>query len=324
MTPLTDLTTVQSPTRVSVNTHALNLAPGATGTVTGLAEIQTPAGWRPLPGAWLSYTNAQGGNEVGGALTDSQGRYTLKVPPSSPVAAGEVVLGGVDDPFAAESAQPLTVHVAFATVLNVKTSLDDRSRLHVDGSVKFQDSRGHWPAKPAVTLEYSKDGKTGWKAVATLPVTVRHNEPGVAETFSHTRTAPADGYWRTRFQGNPDLATAVTKSVHLSRRATRITGFNASPEPVRKGALTKVGGTVQYRSGTTWKALRDTRVSLYFRPRGAKSYRYVHALGVDGKGRFFNLERATQDGTWAVTFDDATGTGYFVRKRASDYVDVSP
>lgn len=93
---------------------------------------------------------------------------------------------------------------------------------------------------------------------------------------------------------------------------------------MRKGALTKVGGTVQYRSGTTWKALRDTRVSLYFRPRGAKSYRYVHALGVDGKGRFFNLERATQDGTWAVTFDDATGTGYFVRKRASDYVDVSP
>ncbi|MFF7213786.1 hypothetical protein ACFZAU_25145 [Streptomyces sp. NPDC008238] len=323
-TPLTDITTVQSNTRVSVNTHTLNLAQGATGTVTGLAEIQTPLGWRPLPGAWISGTNAQGGTEIGGAFTDSQGRYTLKVPSNTPAPAGEVVLGGADDPFAAKSTQPLTVHVAFATVLNVKAGLDNRSRLHVDGSVKFQDSRGHWPAKTAVTLEYSKDGKTGWKAVATLPVTIRHNEPGVAETFTHTRTAPADGYWRTRFQGSPDLAAAVTKGVHLSRSATRITGFNASPEPVRKGDHIKVGGTVQYRSGTTWKALRDLPVSLYFKPRGAKSYRYVHALGVDGKGRFFNLERATQDGTWAVTFDDATGTGYLLSNTAADFVDVHP
>jgi hypothetical protein len=323
-TPWTNVTTAQSPTRVSVNTHTLNLAQGAGGTVTGLAEIQTPAGWRPLPGAWVSYANGLGGNELSGAFTDSQGRYTLKVPSNSPAPAGEVVLGGDDDPFASESTQPLSVHVAFATVLNVNARLDDRSRLRVDGSVKFQDSRAHWPAKPAVTLEYSKDGKAGWKAVATVSVTIRHNEAGVAETFGHTRTAPSDGYWRARFQGNPDLATAVTKSVHLYRRATRVTGFNASPEPVRKGDLMKVAGTLQYRSGTVWKALRDTQVSLYFRPSGAKSYRYVHALGVDAKGRFTNLERAAQDGTWAVTFDKASGTGCLVSNTASDYVDVRP
>ncbi|MFJ4850884.1 MULTISPECIES: hypothetical protein [unclassified Streptomyces] len=315
------ISTVQSPTRVSVNTHTLNLAQGATGTVTGLAEIQTPEGWRPLPGSRIAYTNGPSATELGSAYTDSHGRYTLKVPSTGAALAGKVVLAGDDEPFATMSSQPLTVHVAFKTALNATVSLDDRSRLHVTGSLNLKDSRAHWPAKPAVVLDYSKNGKTGWKAVATLPVTVRHNKAGVAETFGQSRTAPSDGYWRVRFQGNPDLASAVTPIVHRHRLTTRITGFKASPKSVRKGEWTYLTGTLQYREGTAWKGFRDSQVSLYFRPRGAKSYRYVHALGVD-KGHIANLERATQDGTWAVVFDTATGSGFLVSNTATTYVDV--
>lgn len=317
-----DVTTVQSPTRVSVNTHTLNLAQGATGTVTGLAEIQTPEGWRPLPGTLLAYTNGLSGTELAGAYTDSRGRYTLKVPSTGAALAGRVVLAGDDQPFAAMSSQPLTVHVAFKTVLNANISLDDRSRLHVTGSLNLKDGRAHWPAKPAVVLEYSKNGKTGWKGVATLPVTVRHNKAGVAETFGQTRTAPSDGYWRVRFVGNADLTSALTTAVHRHRLATRIVGFNATPEPVRKGDHIWLNGTVQVRSGTGWKPRRDWGVSLYFKPRGAKSYRYLYQMGVDDKGRFAIWERATQDGTWAAVVDGTTAQTYLVSNTVSDYVDV--
>ncbi|MFF3565155.1 hypothetical protein ACFYXS_34445 [Streptomyces sp. NPDC002574] len=316
------VTTVQWPTRVSVNTHTLNLAQGATGTVTGLAEIQTPEGWQPLPGSLLAYTNGPSGTGLSGAYTDGHGRYTLKVPSTGAALAGRVVLAGDDELFATMSSQPLTVHVAFKTVLNANLTLDDRSRLHVTGSLNLKDSRAHWPAKPAVVLDYSKNGKTGWKAVATLPVTVRHNKAGVAETFGQTRTAPSDGYWRVRFQGNPDLAPAVTKTVHLRRLATRVVGFNATPEPVRKGDHIWLNGTVQVRSGTGWKPLRDWGVSLYFKPRGAKSYRYLYQMGLDDKGRFANWERATQDGTWAAVLDGTTAQTYLVSNTVSDYVDV--
>lgn len=311
--------TLKAPTRLSISTHAIDLRQGTSTSVTGRAEIQTSAGWQPLPNTEVGFFSRYAG--IADATTDSHGDYVMHVPSTIPAIGGEVYLGNGGLPFQQMSSQPLSLHIAYTTYIEMSASLDERSKLHISGWVNYSDPRAEWPAGPTVTVQYSKDGRTGWKSVSTIPVKLLHNRPSAPEAFSRSFTAPSNGYWRARFNGNPDLASATTPATHLRRYATRIVGFNASPEPVRRGGLIHLTGTMQYRPGTTWKVV-DLPPALYFRPRGATTYRYVADLGADRYGRISGWANATRDGTWAVAFDRETGDRYLNSPLVSDYVDV--
>ncbi|MFF4121423.1 hypothetical protein ACFY0P_49645 [Streptomyces sp. NPDC001714] len=323
------LHTTQAPVRFTASTHALNLKQGATGTVTGHAEIQTTAGWQPLPNTSITLfglgSDGLPAFAVGETTTDSKGAYTLPVSSYNAAPNAELVAGNSGMPFQQEATEPFSLHVAYTTHIDAGVSLYDDSALHVDdGYVYYEDARAHWPAKPTVTLQYSKDGKSGWKNATTIPIKIRHNKPLTLETFARTLTAPdTDAYWRARFDGNPDLGTSTTKPVHLYRYATRITGFHASPDPVRKGQPIRFAGTLQYKKGTTWKPLTDDAwPTLYFKPRGSSTYHYVCELDIDKKGHLEGMVTAKQDGTWALALNRETGDHYLRSARVTDYVDV--
>ncbi|MGI5134259.1 MULTISPECIES: hypothetical protein [unclassified Streptomyces] len=320
--PQQPMNPVQAPTRFTASTHALNLRQGTTGTVTGHAEIQTADGWQPLPHTSLSLIGTGSSQGFGGtATTDDNGFYSLRVPSDNPLPTGQLVLSGT--PFLQPATEPFSLHVAYTTNLTMDATLDDDSRLHVSGDIEYSDPRAHWPSNTAVTIEYSKDGKTGWKSAATTPVKIRHNKPNFQEVFGTSFTAPNNAYWRARFNGNPDLASSTTKPVHLRRYPTRITGFDVTPEPVRRNGLIHLKGTLQYYTGTTWKPLADASPALYFRPRGASTYRYISDLDTDSKGRILNItQNDTQDGTWAVALNRNIGDQYLKSPLATDYVDV--
>lgn len=320
--PKQQMNPVQAPTRFTVSTHALNLLQGTTGTVTGRAEIQTADGWQPLPHTSLNLIGTGSSQGLGGtATTDANGFYTLRVSSDNPLPTGQITLG--DTPFLQPATQPFSLHVAYTTDLTMDATLGDDSRLHVSGLMYYSDPRAHWPSKTAVSIEYSKDGKTGWKSASTIPVKIRYNKPYFQEDFSTSFTAPNDAYWRARFNGNPDLASSTTKPVHLRRYPTRITGFDVSPEPIRKNGLIHLKGTLQYYTGTTWKPLAHADPALYFRPRGASAYRYISDLSTDSKGRICNIIlNDTQDGTWAVALNRNIGDQYLKSPLVTDYVDV--
>ncbi|MGW7426034.1 hypothetical protein ACWGJB_39435 [Streptomyces sp. NPDC054813] len=316
------LHTTQAPVRFTASTHALNLAQGATGTVTGHAEIQTTAGWQPLPNTAITL---EGSSVVAGqTTTDSRGDYTLRVSSESPAPNAELFAGADYMPFQQVATQPFSLHVAYTTHTDMSADLNDDGSLKVSGYVYYEDTRAKWPAKPTVTLQYSEDGKTGWKNATTVPLPIRHNKPLTLETFARTLTAPdTDAYWRAHFDGNPDLGTSTTKPVHLYRYATRITGFHASPDPVRKGQPISFGGTLQYKKGNTWKPLTDDAwPTLYFKPRGSSTYHYVCELDTDKKGHLIGMATAKQDGTWALALSRETGNHYLRSARVTDYVDV--
>jgi hypothetical protein len=112
--------------------------------------------------------------------------------------------------------------------------------------------------------------------------------------------------------------------VHLSRINTRITTFNAGPEPVTKGHTISVTGTLWRLSGsggTKWVTWSKQRVYVFFLPKGAKSYTYMGSQVTDSKGHFNRKFTARQDGTWvAVWF---TGNGAYVDAESlTDAVDV--
>ncbi|MEW2304221.1 hypothetical protein AB0958_30395 [Streptomyces sp. NPDC006655] len=317
------LHTTQAPVRFTASTHSLNLKQGATGTVTGHAEIQTTAGWQPLPNTAITLMDSS--VVAGQTTTDSRGDYTLRVSSESPAPNAELFAGTDYMPFQQVATQPFSLHVAYTTHIDAGVSLYDDSALHVDdGYVYYEDARAHWPAKPTVTLQYSKDGKSGWKNATSIPIKIRYNKPLFEETFAHTFTAPdTDAYWRARFDGNPDLGTSTTKPVHLYRYATRITGFHASSDPVRKGQAFSFGGTLQYKKGNTWKPLTDDAwPTLYFKPRGSSTYHYVCELDTDKKGHLIGMVAAKQDGTWALAVNRQTGDHYLRSTRVTDYVDV--
>ncbi|OIJ68460.1 hypothetical protein [Streptomyces mangrovisoli] len=316
-----NLHTSQAPVRFSASTHALNLAQGATGTVTGRAEIQTTAGWQPLPNTAIALGDQA--HVVARTTTDSHGDYTLHVPSDSPAPDAELVAGTGDLPFQQTAAEPFTLHVAYTTHTTLSPTLHDDGTLSADGYVSYDDAHAHWPAKPTVTLQYSQDGKSGWKDAATVAVPIRHNKPLWQETFARTLTkVDTDAYWRARFDGNPDLASSTTKPVHLYRYATRVTGFHASPDPVRKGQPISFAGTLQYKKGTTWKALAGGSPTLYFKPRGSSTYHYVCELDTDKNGHLKGRVTAQQDGTWAVALSRETATHYLASTKVTDYVDV--
>ncbi|MBK3647951.1 hypothetical protein JHN46_46105 [Streptomyces sp. MBT33] len=315
------LHTAQAPVRFSVSTHALNLKQGTTGTVTGRAEVQTASGWQPLPHTTITLLGPT--TEAGQTTTDSQGAYTLHVSSDNPEPSAEVVAGTSDMPFQQVATQPFSLHVAYTTQTEMSAFLNDDSSFKVFGSVVYDDSRAHWPAKPTVTLQYSNDGKSGWKTATAIPLTLGHNKPQFPETFARTITAPnTNAYWRARFNGNPDLATSTTKPVHLYRYATRITGFHASPDPARKSQSIRLSGTLQYKKGTTWKALSGGSPTLYFKPRGSSTYHYVCELDTDKHGHLIGMVTAKQDGTWALALSRQTGDHYLKSARVTDYVNV--
>jgi hypothetical protein len=327
LSPQQELHTTQAPVRFTASTHALNLTQGATGTVTGHAEIQTTSGWQPLAhtAVTLEGLDAHGSADVvaGQTTTDSQGAYTLHVSSENPAPSAELVVGESYMPFQQVATQPFSLHVAYTTHLDMNADLGDDASLHVHGYVYYEDARAKWPASPTVTLQFSKDGKSDWKDASTIPVPVHYNKPLFQETFARTlATGNTDGYWRIRFNGNPDLASSSTKPIHLYRYATRITGFRAHPHPVRKSQPISFSGTLQYEKGTTWKPLDGASPTLYFKPRGSSTYRYVCELATDKHGHLIGMVSANQAGTWALALSRETGDHYLRSARVTDYVDV--
>lgn len=321
-TPSRLLHTVQAPTRLTTSVNSLSVRPGSTGTVTGRAEIQLAGVWRPLPRTRLFCLDDSRNAILAEATTDANGDYAMKIYGNLAL-HGEIVTDTYQRPFQLQATHPLALHLAYPVDLNSDVMLDERSRLHVSGWVDLEAARAHWPAHPAVTVEYSANGRTGWKTASTIPIKLRYTDPRRLELFDHTFTAANTGYWRVRFNGNADLTTAINRPVHLYRYATRIAGFNMTPEPVRKGAYLYPHGTLQYKVGSTWKPLSSPDLSLYFRPRGATSYRYFGDLATDRHGRIAGgWQIAERDGTWAVAFNRHGEDHYLNSPWAFDYVDV--
>lgn len=165
-----------------------------------------------------------------------------------------------------------------------------------------------------VQLQQSTDGHTGWTTVAT----VAPDATGAFNTW-HTMSHPS-GYLRLFYPGSADATAVTSPVVHLTRAATRITGFNASPEPVRKGRTITVTGVLQRLKGSTWTGLSGQHVSVYFRAYGAKTPAYRATVTTDSSGRFTVHFTATQDGTWSSHY---TATSPYLNSASiGDYVDV--
>ncbi|MFI1015910.1 HtaA domain-containing protein [Streptomyces sp. NPDC020965] len=150
-------------------------------------------------------------------------------------------------------------------------------------------------AKGAVVIEFRTKGGTTWTK-ATSATT------GSQGTFSVTATATKDGDWRARYAGTPDRAASVGSgdTVDVKLR-TEIAGFNAKPEPVRKGKPITVTGTLRSLDGT-WKATSGQSLTILFKADGAKTWTKQSTTRTNSKGVFSKAFTAKKDGSWKAEF----------------------
>ncbi|GAA4618346.1 hypothetical protein GCM10023195_82400 [Actinoallomurus liliacearum] len=173
---------------------------------------------------------------------------------------------------------------------------------------------GTEPAPHAyVGMRFSADGKK-WPGPYGYALTDAHG------MFSLKMPAERDGYWNAFVEKDDSYLGVTGPSDYVDTKyRTRISGLNASPEPVRKGRRITVTGLLQ-RNTTSWKAFTKRSVKIYFRAKGGTKWTYAGSAKTDGRGRFTFGAKASKDGYWRATY--AGDSAYLAVTSGSDYVDV--
>lgn len=315
--PAARVTIAQSATRVTLDAKNVNTTPGRTATVSGRAQVLRADGtWQPLAGQTVTLDpQGEDGGATATARTGTDGRFSAGLSPRG-TSAVNVTVGSDYEGFVAGSpVEVARIHVAGPTAITgFVATLDKHSQLTVSGTL---DTGERQPDSSLVGIEYSKDGRTGWKLVKTLTTGV---DAGVGD-FKGTFDAPSQGYWRARYTGTPDFAGSVGGPLSVRRTPTRITGGNASPEPVRKGRTITVTGTLQRDPSGSWKAYAGRQVTVLFRAKGASAWQVMGTVTTKSDGTFGRGFTAKKDGTWVASFG-APDSKHLASSGREDYVDV--
>lgn len=309
---------VQSDTRVTLDAAELDVKAGQAAKVSGTAEVYVGGAWKPLAGATVDEIWS---DEFGGVasrpVTGADGRFTgqLTLPKSGTVEVQ--VRSGTFLKFG--ELQRVRVYVANKTSLTDFTAtLNKYSELTAKGMLHTGSSKPGY-ADNKVELQYSADGKTGWKTMKT--VTPGSSDPESGAPFKGTFDAPYKGYYRAHFKGSRNWQESYSKVVYAKRTPTRITGGNASPEPVRKGRTLTYKGKLQYYSSGAWKAYGGQKVKILFRPKGSSSWYDMGNATTRSDGTFSKGSTASKDGTWVAVLLYPNST-HLVSAGYEDYVDV--
>ncbi|MFD1304473.1 hypothetical protein ACFQ5X_01275 [Streptomyces kaempferi] len=305
------LPVVVSPSRIRLDHSSVQIKFGAKVSSSGVVEYLYNGTWRPAKGVALDMGN------YATATSGSGGRFTL-TDPYIPYDDGTYTVettrySYLTNPYLTASQAQFKVDVINRTNICFCSSwIDEYSNLHIQGSMNA--SNGKVPPNRKLYLQQSADGKTGWKSLGWF--TAKSN--GTFDLDGHV--AVPKGYWRLYSTGSSDYQSGYSNSVHFNRTATRITGFNAGPEPVRKGHTVTATGTLQRLSGTKWVAFGKQRIYIVFQAKGKKSWTGLGSVKADSHGHFTARFTAKQDGTWVGVYL-ASGS-YVDAESYHDYVDV--
>ncbi|MFJ4609695.1 HtaA domain-containing protein [Streptomyces griseus] len=201
----------------------------------------------------------------------------------------------------ATSAAALTVSAVPARIVSFNASpepVGKGSKLKVVGTLQTVGATDNvWRplAKTPVVIEFRAKGGKTWSRATTVSTSGK----GIA---SASVTAVTDGTWRARYAGTADRAAAVSTFDNVDvKLRTAISGFNASPEPVRKGRTITVKGTLRSLDGT-WKNTSGQSVTILFKADGSSKWTTLATVRTNGKGVFSKGFTAKKDGTWKAQF----------------------
>ncbi|MFC5819785.1 hypothetical protein [Nonomuraea harbinensis] len=189
-------------------------------------------------------------------------------------------------------------------------------KLRFKGTLQADDRRALRGER--VTIQFRAVTSRQWTDV-TGDRTSRHGR------FHASTTAEQSGWWRAVYAGDrrvdgsvsgPDFVR-VTEPVE--KADTRVLGFNAYPEPVKRGRDLKIWAQLQVDDDGTWKGYKG-KVDLYFKSNRSDEYRLVKSAWSSDSGRLFTEVRAWTSGRWRFVYEGDDRTNGDTSR--SDYVRV--
>ncbi|MCX5124555.1 hypothetical protein [Streptomyces sp. NBC_00347] len=307
--------------RVTLDSPTLTGPFGTDGKIGGIVTWKAPDGtWKPVP-AGLRVAVNTAPSTVKYMLTDGTGRFQGSFP--LPLDDDEPWQVRTDSPWVAEEGQKLPVDTTAGTSFGTFTAeYLAYKAVRVSAKLNLVEIPSNAPSWVSVDFQHSADGKTGW---STFDTTTVRTEPGGTTTGSIDRDLryPGPGFVRVQYAGTPDIPGSATPAVRLiDRKATAISGFNAAPEPVKRGQpITVTGKLTEADAGRA--PLAGVTVRYYFKATGDHSWTGMGTTKTAADGSFSRKFTASTTGTWNARYL-ATDTAYLYASSRHDEVVVTP
>lgn len=291
-----------------------------------LRHWMSPA-WKNYAGqkVFVSFKPSGAGsyNRVGSAMTDAQGRFSVKQKPSTTGWYRAVFEGNSTTEGSISREVLVNVGQSAGQSKDSRISMAARpqsvragSKVHLRGRLETGAANAWNPIKSTqVTLLFQEDGTSSWQRVTTASTA----QDGM---FDADVTANKSGWWRAEYAGSPDIKGSQAQ-VHVDVNGnrppsddgdddatvdTRITRFKASPRTVDYGGKVRFKGKLQaYDDG--WDSYGDQKVTLWFRSK--QGWKKVKNAYTNDSGNFSIKVKARKSGYWKVLFggnDEADGS----------------
>jgi hypothetical protein len=270
-----------------------------------------------VPGLTVDFDSPET-SSLGSTTTDTQGRFSFTTHLMSSLHVYAV--SRADATYrSARSDQVLVNHVNLPTRLTIKAPVTRGivgDSMVLTGRLERQSRAGEWAGLAGFAVAVTAHDGMG------SPVRILTGTDG---TFSVPVTQYSATQWDASFpppgegSGRYAHSNAITGFV-AAQWHPAITGFDAGPEPVGRGATVTVRGHVlrSTADGGTEPAANST-IDLRFSADG-KTWTPKSRLAVGANGAFTFTSKAVQDGYWRASVED-DGT-YLPVTGGSDYVDT--
>ncbi|GAA3224372.1 hypothetical protein GCM10010468_51350 [Actinocorallia longicatena] len=273
-------------------------------TISGVLTVEGEAGPAPVAGERITVRGGSAG--TGRAVTDAQGRYSVRL------------IAKVTGRFTAEWWKGTSGEVAVGVRARPRMSLTEI--VPVGGKVRI---RGHYvlgagsttsQTSVRLTFQQGRTAKGPWKTVRK--VTSRRDQ-NREFPFSVSVKAAKLGYWRIGFAGGRDLLAVRSPALRAYR--TKVSPFRLSRVQAAYQSKVTISGTAWYvpsATGSAFKAAKRIRVIIEQRcgEDGWGGWKGVRLLEgrADAKGRFKGTFSAHCTGQIRAVLLSAKGvvTGY--------------
>ncbi|MGH3391606.1 MAG: hypothetical protein ACRDOO_22270 [Actinomadura sp.] len=213
-------------------------------------------------------------------------------------------------------------------ILPTRVSISVRSnpgvvgeKITLVGRLERQSLNGTWAGMAGQTVGIMVSLGSSWYDVATATT-------GSDGSYVANVVIPGYGGWAVQFPADPAQhpvagyrfsSEAVPQLVDADYR-TAVTGFNATPEPVGKGAtVTGKGRLVRTLADGTTAGVPEAYLDLEFSADG-RTWTFQDQATTDGNGYVTTSATAAKDGYWRLRYE---GDGYHLPATGgSDHVDV--
>lgn len=299
-------------------------------TVTGQVQQNRGAGWVAAPAGLVVHFDSPDGELEVTATVQAGGRFRATFfPGPGDIMARVAGYGQVGE----TSARVL----GWISRLYIDTALGDRETNPVypirgkafEVRRTLKAVRGEALASRKVTLWWAPKGtsgypKAGWKQVGSSVTDAKGR-------VKIRATAWTTGWLRTSFAGDAAYAKVESGYPFSVYYKTGFAGFNASPEPARKGQyLTLKGRLMRWNAPAGWQPVKGKWVSAKYRLKGQTTLRTPSCTNggdaTDSAGWFQMRCKTPADATWMAYYlspNAAPGTGKAdLPAQATDYVDV--